>query len=202
MSARRPDFTKQQGFTLIEVLVAMALFAVLGVLGYRSLDSVRQSGEHVKGVATRWQDIARAVDRVGRDVRQAVMRNGRLPDGSSAPAWMAKSEIDDTAGSAQLVFSRLGGAESDTRRLAYRWRNGQLDLLLWSSPESTLPPTAYPLLDKVRRAEFAYLDAGNLWRERWPQEGGERLPRALRLRLELEEGGVLERIFDLPSEGS
>ncbi len=192
----------RRGFTLIEVLVAMALFAVLGVLGYRGLDSVRQAGEHVHGVATRWQEIARAVERIGRDVRQVVVRNARQSDGTVAPAWIGRPEINELAGSAQLVFTRLGGAESDTRRLAYRWRDGQLDLLVWTSPESPLPPKAYPLLDKVRRADFAYLDSAGVWRDRWPLAGGDRLPRALRLRLELEEGGRLERIFDLPSEGA
>jgi general secretion pathway protein J len=189
------------GFTLIELLVAVALFAVVGVLGYRGLETVRQSAAHVTGMAERWQELARALDRVGRDVRQAVRRPGRQVDGSRAPAWWGRAVIDERPGSAQLVFSRLGGIDGDTRRLGYRWRGGRVELLLWNSPESPLPPSVYPLIEQVRGAEFAYLDTSGNWRDRWPAVNDDRLPRALRLRLELEEGGRLERIFDLEGDG-
>ena len=147
----------QRGFTLIEVLVAMTLLAVLGVLGYRGLESVRQAATQVEQTAARWQEIQGALERLGRDVRQTVGR-GR-------------------GGALEVSFTRIDPQHGGSRSLAYRWREGQLELLLGAQ--------VYPLLAGVRALEFAYLDGNQRWQERW----GANLPRALRLRLELAEGG-------------
>ncbi|MBS1161200.1 MAG: gspJ [Proteobacteria bacterium] len=197
---------RQRAFTLIEVLVAMTLVALLGVLGYRGLESTRRTADHLGRNARQWQEVALASDRFGRDVRQAIDRPGRRGNGEPSPAWWGRRALDEAADAAQLTFTRLGGANGDSQRLAYRWRAlpgepaGQLELLLWTSPESTQPPRQYVLLHNVRRMELAYLDAEQQWQPEWnslvPPRSGR--PRAVRLRLELAAGGWIERRFDLP----
>lgn len=197
---------RQRAFTLIEVLVAMTLVALLGVLGYRGLESMRRSAAHLTQTASHWQDVDLASERFGRDVRQAIDRPGRRANGEISPAWWGRRALDEAADAAQLSFTRLGGSASDSQRLAYRWRQlpgaaeGELELLVWTSPESPLPARQYVLLTGVRNMELAYLDASEHWLPEWnsnePSQAGR--PRAVRLRLQLVEGGWIERRFDLP----
>ncbi|PKO87676.1 MAG: hypothetical protein CVU18_09970 [Betaproteobacteria bacterium HGW-Betaproteobacteria-12] len=178
------------GFTLIEILVAMSLLAVIGVLGYRGLDSVRQTAERVQEKAMRWQEIALVVDRLGSDVRQALAVPGRWPDGSPAPAWQ-------TPAPAELVLSRATADDGDLQRLAYRALGDRLELLTWPAFDASAPTRQHVLLAGLAGVEFAYLDREQRWLADWPSAEARRLPRALRLRLHLAEGGVIERIFDV-----
>lgn len=197
-----------RGFTLIEILVAMTLMAIIGVLGFRGLDNVQHASERLSGTAARWQEIALASDRIGRDVHQAFAVPGRASDGRETPAWLTRRWVDERPESAQLVFSRLGNGDGDVQRIGYRWDKassndasggGKLSLLVWSSVDAVLPARSYPLLDGVTKLELAYLDRQGNWLTDWPTAMARQLPRALRLVLTLVEGGVVERVFDVPA---
>lgn len=197
---------RQRAFTLIEVLVAMTLVALLGVLGYRGLESTRRTADHLTVTARRWQDIALACERFGRDVRQAIERPGRRANGAASPAWWGRAVLDAQPDAAQLTLTRLGSEAGDSQRLGYRWRAagadgpGRLELLLWTSPESPLPPRVYSLLDGLRQVDIAYLDPDGRWLNEWTGQtaGQGSRPRAVRLRLQLAEGGWIERRYDIP----
>ena len=202
----------QQGFTLIEILVAMTLMAIIGVLGFRGLDNVRHASERLSGTAARWQEIGLATERIGRDVRQAFAVPGRTGDGREAAVWQTRRFLDERPESAQLVFSRLGAGEGDIQRIGYRWEksaiagtsadstaSGKLSLLIWPAVDAALPARSYMLLDGVAKLELSYLDRQGNWLFDWPTAPARQLPRALRLVMTLAEGGVVERIFDLPA---
>lgn len=189
------DRYKMAAFTLVEMLVAVALLALIGVLGWRGLDNVQQASRRLSETTARWQEIALVGERIGHDVRQAIAVPGRQADGRAAPPWQGSS----TEKSAQMSFTRLGDSEGELSRLAYRWQDGQLDLLLWPAPDAPAPGRSYRLLAGIARLEFAYLDRQGRWLAHWPEAPEQALPRALRLRFELQEGGTLERIFDVPA---
>ncbi len=179
---------RQHGFTLIEILVAVSLLALLGVLGYRGLDAVRRTAAALEAETARWQEIALGVERLGNDVRQAVAVPGRDAAGNPTPAW--------TAAGCELTLTR-SAADAPLQRVGYRWRDGGLDLLTWPAHDAPAAGRAYRLLDGVLRCELAGLDRGNRWRSAWPAGDGAALPRALRITLHLAEGGTVERIFDV-----
>ena len=64
----------QEGFTLIEVLVALVLMAVVSLVSWRGLDSVVRIGEHVERDAQRDAAILRVLGQIERDVQM------RAPD--------------------------------------------------------------------------------------------------------------------------
>jgi general secretion pathway protein J len=189
---------EQCGFTLIEVLVAMSLLAIIGVLGYRGVDNVRLSTAQVNATAIRWNEVSLVTERLGRDVRQAVAIGGRSSDGGESPPLIVRRHPDG----ADLVFTRIDGQDGALRRVGYRWRGGvtgNLDLLLWPDFDAVAPHRDHRLLQDIRTLELACLDAQGRWLAEWPDANRYALPRALRVRITLGDGGFIERIFDVPA---
>lgn len=183
------------GFTLVEMLVAVSLLALIGVLGWRGLNNIQQASTRLTEMAASWQALALVGERIGRDVRQAMRLNGLQVDGQSLPAW----QVVNTEKMAQIGFVRVGESDGLPTRLAYQWQEGQLDLLLWSAPDTSAPSRRYSLLSGIEHLEFAVLDRQGRWLDRWPAVPSQNLPRALRLRFDVVGLGRIERIFDVPA---
>lgn len=185
------------GFTLIEILVALSLLALLGVLGYRGLDGIRYTAGELGERADRWQEIGLTLERLGNDVRQAVAVPGRDGEGRELPAWIGIRSPATPAASAQLVLTRIGRDGGDLQRVSYRWQGEHLELLTWPAFDAPAANRKHRLLAGIAGLEFAHLDRENRWQAEWPPGDRQTLPRALRVRLFLAEGGTLERIFDV-----
>lgn len=179
--SRRP-----RGFTLIEILVAISLLAMLGVLGYRGLEATTRSAQHIEDNAGRWQEIALALRRLGNDVHQALLVPLQPGSGWHQPA-----------GGSELTFNSAGDEGARLRRLTYRLHEGRLELLVWPDINADKATRSYTLLNDVSAFELASLDHSNRWLASWPPAHDDLLPRALRLRITLKEGRSIERIFDV-----
>ena len=184
------------GFTLIEVLLALAILALIATLGYRAVAALSDSETKLSTEAARWRTLDLFFARLEGDFRQAVPRPARLSD-TRVPAWIGNA---DAAGNSTLEFSRAGPEfalepRSAGQRLGYRYRDGTVEVLYWASYDRPreLEPTAYTLLEGVGRFELAYLARDGSWVAAWPLPGESELPRALRVRLTLASGERIER---------
>lgn len=209
--------------TLLELLVAVALLAIITSMAYRGLDSLMRSSDRLLAERQRWQAIALFFARFDNDVRQPVARPirtgplsappqpGLLPttvsDPSLLPAWRARPlpalPADAGSDASLLEFTRKSPTGRNELRLAYRLRDSQIELLLWPALDR-LPdtrPEIYPLLDGVRTLQLRYLDTTGNWQDSWPPVGlaNDSLPRAIELELTLQDGTRLRRFFALPS---
>jgi general secretion pathway protein J len=195
---------RQRGFTLVEMLVALTIFALMSVLAYRGLATVMQTREHLTEDNRRWRDIALTLAQLELDMGLAVDRpvrgNGDLP----LPALVGNPQTVN-ADDAQLSFSRMGMAWqtsvlADVQRHGYRLNNGTLEQLVW--PVLDRAPLSEPvvnvLLERVNRFELRYLDGSGNWQPRWPLSGMTALPAALEVVLELDGGTTVTRVFALP----
>ena len=72
--ATTPTSAKQRGMTLIELLVAVALLAIVASLAYRGLDNLSLNSRHLGNQARHWQDLALFFNRFAHDVAQPVAR--------------------------------------------------------------------------------------------------------------------------------
>lgn len=187
------------GFTLIEILVAMTLLAMVSLLAYRGLEAVRQQAQSLAQRHNRWQGISHALNRISHDLQAALPRrpghDGQLlpplqGDGGSTAIPMEP-----------LLMAQPGHEALAPHLLAYHWQENRIDLLDWHGMDAARLPARYPLLDGVTRLELAYLDAAGQWQGRWPATPAQALtlPRAVRLRLHCAEGFSLERLVDLPN---
>jgi general secretion pathway protein J len=186
----------RRGFTLLEVLLAVAIVALIAVLGYRALSALSDSETRLSAEATRWRTLDLFFARLEGDLRQAMPRSARASN-AREPAWLAAS---DPIGNSVLEFSRAGPefaleAHSAGQRLAYRVRNGAVEVLYWASYDRPrgVEPTPYTLLEGVTRFQLAYLTQSGGWADTWPQAGESELPRAVKVDVTLASGEVIER---------
>lgn len=195
MSAPQPA-RRQRGLTLIELMVALAIFAVLGVLSYRALAEVSTSRTRLEEGFERWRSIGRAMQRIDADLLQLV-----APAASSSPTTSAQASpplllTRAASGGAELQLLRLDEARG-VRRVGYRLVDGRLDWLRWSGRDAFGEPTVEPLLGNVRNVRWRFLTGGNRV-DAWPP--GDRrgtLPDAVILELELPDHGTLTRFIAL-----
>jgi|SRR5882672_914275 len=192
---------RRRGFTLVELLVALFILALLAVMSYRGLAAVLDTREHVQLETEKWRSVAAFFVRFERDVHLAAPRPVRAAVGM-APAWYG---LTSSPGEPRLEFSRFASVEGidAARRVAYRLNDQQqVELWLWPGLDAApgILPARYAVLNGVARFEVHYLDANRLWQDTWP---GARLdtsiPRAVRLRLVLASGEDIVRVFELGS---
>lgn len=187
---------KRSGFTLLEVLIAIAIVALLALMGYRALSALSESESRLSMEATRWRTLDLFFARLEADVREAVPRTARS-GAAREPAWLAAA---DAAGNGALAFSRAGpdfaiDPGSVGQRLGYRLRNGSIEVLYWAGYDRPRDsePAAYALLSGVTQFRLSYLTATGLWVDNWPIAGEADLPRATRVAVTLASGEEIER---------
>jgi general secretion pathway protein J len=187
---------RRAGFTLVELLVSLAILGLIAVLGYRALASLADSEAKLTAEARHWQNLDAMFARLEADLREAIPRPARTGV-ATEPAWIGDV---DAAGNAELRFSRAGpefSVEPGTsgQRIGYRLRDAAVEVLYWprlDQPAAVLPQ-AYALAGGVAGFRVAYLDAGGGWRDRWPAPGESPVPRAVRVAVTLGGGEVVER---------
>jgi general secretion pathway protein J len=185
-----------RGFTLVEVLVALAILAITAALAYRGTAALVDGEVRLTSEATRWRTLDAVFTRLEADLRQAQPRPVRV-GAAREPAWLAATEAH---GSSAIVFSRAG-PEFDAdpgaagQRVGYRLRDGALEVVYWPGLDRAqgTRETAWTLVRGVTRLRIEHLDADSGWRDTWPRFGEPEIPRAVRILLVLDSGEAIER---------
>jgi general secretion pathway protein J len=188
-----------RGFTLIEALLALAIFGMIAVLAYRATSALSDGEARLSAEAQRWRTLEALFTRFESDIRQAVPRGVRVGAGGE-PAWVATASGRQSA----LVFTRAGAEFSVEpaaagQRIGYRLRDGAIELAYWPQLDhaASAQPVVYPLVADVAAFELEYLARDGNWRRNWPLLGEDDLPRAVRLTLTLADGARIDRWFTL-----
>jgi len=199
------------GFTLLEVLVAIAIFAVVGMLALTGYNQLVKQSERAGETMARVRAVQIAVERLSQDLEQLEPRPIRDPLGQTVQSAL----IADARTSTLLQFTRAGWTNpaavqrSTLQRVAYHIENGKLYRKYWPALDSTLStePADVELLDKVRSLKTRFMMANGQWVEQWPVAatsnastliGASRnRPVAVEFALELEDWGLIKRMVEI-----
>lgn len=185
------------GLTLVEMLVALAVFAVLGVMGYRTTSTAMESRQRVAAEMQRWRDIANFVQIVESDLTQFVERSGIVGIGASATAGGMR--LTQAGGSSELSFIKLDGGGATARRRGYRLDGERLMQLRWAGTDSVSTPESHLILERVTALGFVVIGVDGQRYSAWPDAkgGGKIKPAAVDVELELSDVGTIRRLVAL-----
>lgn len=198
-----PNRTKASGFTLLEMMLAMAIFALLGVATAAVLSNILNISETSETHHLRLKQVQRAMSMMERDFSQLVMRpvRGAGSEPSESNYQFGDGWLDSDADG--ISFFRLGWLNprgqlprGSLQQVGYRIQQNELQRLhhIYPDPVVDTDPEELMLLDRVLDFKLAFYVDGK-WQTKLE---GSPLARAVSVKLELEDFGEIERRFLLP----
>jgi general secretion pathway protein J len=198
---------RQKAFTLIEVLVALAIFGILSALAYGALGQTLLSAEMLNERMDRLQAIQKTMRHLSQDFIQLAPRPVRLELGDSVgPALQSdlrsKYAVELTRGGWSNPVALPRGT---LQRAAYRLEEDELVRYYWTVLDRTLSnePIAVTILDGVEGLKLSYLLDNGDSIEQWPPPtapgplGLRQRPRAVEIILTLQDEGEIRRVVEI-----
>lgn len=194
------SYRRGRGFTLFEMLIAVSIFAIIGVVAFGGLGQMTRTGQAVADANNRLSDLQFAVVYFSRDWTQVSPRKIRNQYGDEESNILIEDGI--------ITFTRsgwsnlLGQKRSTLQRVQYLVIENQLIRRHWRSLDQGIAelPLQAVLLDDVESLEVEFLDGLEKPIRVWPADseldGGK--PIALVFRLDLTDIGEITRILELP----
>lgn len=198
----------EKGFTLIEILVAMAIFSLIGVAATAILTTVIDSDSLSQARAGRLQQLQRAMLFIERDLLQAMPRATRV-NGERVSIVMRGGPGDSSDADA-IGFVRGGWQNpqlmlprSTQQYVAYRLYDGQLQRVYSMHVDNVVgyEPKTQTLLENITDFQVSFIAPSGTfdvndpdWQQRYQDT---QLPRMVALEITSDDFGVIRREFAL-----
>lgn len=204
---------RQRGFTLIELMVAMFIAAVMFAIGYGALNQGLKNQDALKEQQQRLRDMQTTMRLLEQDFVELAPRPVRQPVGDGwLPALLGQSDPN----AQPIVQLTRGGWANPTglqrpglQRVAYFVEKNTLRREYWTVLDATLTNTTEKqnLLTHVKTLSFRFMDVSRQWQTQWPptavagatgQESALRMrPIAVEITLDTDDWGKLVRIIEV-----
>ena len=206
------------GFTLVELLVAIFITAVLFTMGYGAINQTLAHRGAIEEQQARLLAVQTTMRIMAQDFGQLAPRPVRDPIGNTwQPAIEAKGGSSGQEGSPMVIFTRTGWANPAgiqrpaLQRVTYILEQNVLRREYWPVLDATLAnnTTRRELLTGVKSSAFRYMDFSRQWVDQWPVRnaplnpsdpgpGLRSRPMAIEATIELEDWGKIVRVFEVP----
>jgi general secretion pathway protein J len=202
----KSEIRNRDGFTLIEVLLAMTILAIILTAVYASFSTAGRNIEHAE-VSRDETDLARMlISRLSDDIANAHYYNTSLV----APLIFYGKREDDPTGEGKIMrdslylttltnWRRPGSKQTDLWEVGYFFKEKPEStgyvLMRWEKRELSKDVPAleggneFELTDQVLSLRFRYYD-GSKWVEEWDSRKSHLLPNAVEIALMLASGKV------------
>jgi general secretion pathway protein J len=203
-----PNTTRLQslkGFTLIEILIALAVFAILSTITSSVLYNAFTTRTRVNEQSVYLNKLELAISLIQQDTLQILERAIRGNEMRLFPLFIGQSDY--------VEFTRDGNVNpnssekrSTLKRIAYTCQKGVLIRRTWNSLDS-LDRTTYQdkvLLEQLDECHFSYLNQTLQvlpeWREQALNQNQRRetLPKAIQVNMTLRAHGEINLLFTIP----
>lgn len=190
-----------RGFTLIEILIALFIFAIISMILVGALKTVINAESGTEKNAARLRDVQMALLLLSRDIEQSVDRPVLNATGGQELAFIGAPH--------QVTFTHAGLANvpgmlshSTLERTQYTMHDNALWRVSWPAVDSA--PKSIPherrLLNNVEAISFEYMDSAHHFYTSWPDSGQKKqsLPTAVRMTLTITNWGQLSQLYVIP----
>ena len=214
LSRPLPNLLSQKGFTLFELLIAIALFSLLGIATYRMFESVLRTDKAVRDQEQTLRELSRAILVMERDLLQIVPRSIRDGYGDRRDAFFGQMGAEDGSFAIELTRNGwrnpTGMRRSNLQRVRWRLAGQTLERVYWGVLDRDIgsQPRVQRVLEGVLDIKLRYLDEENVWHQEWPPSTShiyrnsrntvQQLPKAIELNLEHVRYGGIRCVFRLP----
>lgn len=193
-----------KGFTLLELVVAIGVFAVLSALAYGGLNSILRASTHTQEASAAMRDLQLAMSIIQQDLSQITARPVRDEFGEQQAALIAQTGADEL-----IRFTRRGWRNptqrprSTLQRVTYRLEDKTLLRQYWQQLDLAPNPQSIslPLLDGIEEASLQFRNADGESTDSWPPLGdgdaSSSLPRAIEIHLQTARWGEIHRLIPL-----
>ena len=194
---------RNTGFTLIEVIIAMSIFAIVSILAYSGLHSVINSKSHTEASLSRLQELQMTMLTLGADFQQLSDRDGH--DALGGKLLKLSTQDSDYIAS----FTRSGWrnpadqVRSTLQRVAYHLDEDKLIRTYWThidraDDEQVVERT---MITNIESLDLRFLDEKKEWQSNWPSANAlasadpPELPSAVEITLNMNDWGEIKRLI-------
>lgn len=198
-------FKFKLGFTLIELMVAITIFAIITVISYRTISSLITTKERLTNAQEKWGSVANAISLISDNLNKVIPLTIRGNSGEILPALLGLEKLNNKNDS-QLEFTISGYIKDQIigtispKRIGFRFVQGNLYIVNW--PVLNRVPltisSAELILSSIKEFKIEYYGTDKRWYTNWPIsdiQSKNVLPRGIRLYMKLDSGEEITRVW-------